>query len=420
MSRHTEHSMVLENRTSQPPSVPLLDVGRENENLQMEIQDAIARVCQSGRFVLGPDCRRLEESIAQYCDVQYGIGCASASDALLLALLAIGVGPGDEVIAPSFTFFATASAIWRLGARPVFADIDPATFNMDASCVASLITSTTKAVLPVHLFGQCADMSPICELAERHGLVVIEDAAQAIGAKYQGRPAGSLGNVGCFSFYPTKNLGGWGDGGMLTTSDAEMAKNLRLLRCHGMQPRYFHRVVGINSRLDTIQAAVLNVKLKHVPKWSAQRQAHAARYRELFRAAALEEFVELPTTSAGNDHVWNQFTIRVLDRRRDALRLYLSAAEIGTEIYYPVPLHRQECFQSLGYAEGSLPETERAATEALSLPVFPGLREQEQEAVVYRISEFFLRSTSAAGKSIITPPSLSIDAAPVPHQHNAN
>ena len=369
--------------------VPLLDLARVHEPLQDQLQAAIACVCQSGRFINGPDCQRLEAAIARVCAADHAVGCASGSDALLLALMAAGVGPGDEVILPSFTFFATAGAVWRLGARPVFVDIEPASFNIDPQQVETALTPATRAILPVHLFGQCAEMEPLCRIAETNSLIVIEDAAQAIGAGYQGRPAGSLGQVGCFSFYPTKNLGGMGDGGMLTTSDGELAERLRLLRAHGMQPRYHHRQAGINSRLDSLQAAVLGVKLPYLARWTIDRQRNARRYTEMLSDASLAGAVGLPRALADREHVWNQYTIRVGHGRRDPLRDHLAAAGIGTEIYYPVPLHRQECFAHLDYAEGSLPETEKAAGEVLSLPIYPGLTEAEQRVVVARISEFF-------------------------------
>lgn len=402
MSRQSEASRSRPDTSAPHAGVPLLEISRENTPLEAELQAAVLRVQQSGGFVLGPDVTRLEESVAQLCGAKYAIGCASGSDALLLALMAIDIGPGDEVIVPSFTFFATASAVWRLGAKPIFVDIDPKTFNIDADCVAAAITSSTKAIIPVHLFGQCVDMDSICQLAERHNLVVIEDAAQAIGAKYHGRGAGSMGHVGCFSFYPTKNLGGWGDGGMLTTSDEQLAERLRLLRGHGMHPRYYHGAVGINSRLDTIQAAVLNVKLAHLSEWTAQRQSNAECYRELFAAADLGDSIILPTRGTPYFHVWNQYTIRVLGGRRDALRSHLTDARIGSEIYYPIPLHQQECFRCLGYGEGSLPETERAAQEVLSLPIFPQLTFEEQRTVVNRIVEFF-RSEESGHASAVVP-----------------
>jgi dTDP-4-amino-4,6-dideoxygalactose transaminase len=286
--------------------VPLIDMGRQYQPLTGEINAAIARVLTSGRFVLGPDCQALEKSIAAYCHVPRAIACASGSDAILLALMALCVGPGDEVIVPSYTFFATASAVTRLGAKPVFVDIDPTTFNIDPACVAAAVTQDTRAIMPVHLFGQCADMDAIGTIAARHKLSVIEDAAQAIGAEYKRRPAGSIGDVGCFSFYPTKNLGGPGDGGMLTTNSQDLADRLRLLHQHGMKPRYHHQVIGINSRLDTLQAAVLNVKLLHLDHWTAQRQLHARRYHDLFTNSGLAEILRLPAEGAERRHVWNQ------------------------------------------------------------------------------------------------------------------
>jgi dTDP-4-amino-4,6-dideoxygalactose transaminase len=372
-----------------PPPVPLLDLARQNGPLRQELWAALERVCDSGRFILGPDCEELEQRLATYCHAAEGIACASGSDALLLALMSLEIGPGDEVLLPSFTFFATASAVTRLGARPVFVDIDPATYNMCPTHLERLITPAAKAVIPVHLFGQCADMQAIGQIAQGHGLAVVEDAAQAIGAEFQGHRAGSLGHIGCISFYPTKNLGGFGDGGMLTTNRPELAASLRLLRAHGMQPRYYHRVIGINSRLDTLQAAVLNVKIPHLDQWSAQRDANALRYRELFTAAGLDQILTLPTAAEGQRHVWNQYVVRVPDGRRDALRKHLTDCRIGTEIYYPLALHQQECFRELGYLPGSLPESERAAVETLALPIFPELTAIEQQTVVRSIGQFF-------------------------------
>jgi dTDP-4-amino-4,6-dideoxygalactose transaminase len=369
--------------------VPLLDLGRQHQPLLEEMTASLRRVCQSGAFVLGPEVKNLEQAVASYCRVKHAVGCASGSDALLLALMASDVGPGDEVIMPSFTFFATASAATRLGAKPIFADIDPVTFNVDPLAVGRLMTSATKAILPVHLFGQCADMDALNGLAQLAKAVVIEDAAQAIGAEWEGRRAGSLGAIGCISFYPTKNLGGAGDGGMLTTNDDQIAERLRLLRQHGMNPRYYHKVVGINSRLDSFQAAVLNVKLPHLDEWTALRQANAARYEELFIEAGLDRVLTLPKALPNCRHVWNQYVVRVPDGRRDTLRESLSKAKIGSEIYYPLGLHQQECFRYLGYKPGDLPETDRAAREVLALPIFPELTPQEQQLVVARIADFF-------------------------------
>lgn len=387
-SRHSFSPVVAPVVTSPAAGVPLLDVQRQYQPIREEISAAIARVCDSGRFVLGPDCEQLEHALADYCQTPHGVACASGSDALLLALMAYGIGPGDEVLMPSYTFFATASAAWRLGARPVFVDIEPSTFNLDVRQLESRITSASRAILPVHLFGQCADMSALGQIAARHQLPVIEDACQAIGAEWAGQRAGSLGDIGCFSFYQTKNLGGFGDGGFMSTASAELAERLRLLRAHGMQPRYYHREVGINSRLDTLQAAVLNVKLKYLDDWTAGRVLNAQRYSELFAEAKLTDVIGLPAVHRTGRHVWNQYVIRVGNGQRDALRAYLAEQKIGTEIYYPVPLHQQECFRALGYSAGSLPESERAAQESMALPIFAELTYAEQRAVVQAIARF--------------------------------
>ena len=372
-----------------PSGVPLIDMQRQYLPLKEQIAAALGAVCASGQFVLGPECERLEKELADYCHVAHAVGCASGSDALLLALMACGVGPGDEVLMPSYTFFATASAAWRLGARPVFVDIEPLHFNLDTSLLNAHVTPATKAIIPVHLYGQCAEMGPIFDLARRHSLAVIEDACQAVGAEYQGRRAGSLGDIGCLSFYPTKNLGGCGDGGMLLTERAELAEKLRLLRGHGMQPRYYHQVVGINSRLDSLQATVLRVKLPHLEEWTRLRQINAGRYSELFVASGLDRVLQLPAAGANQRHVWNQYIVRVPDGRRDALREHLKQAKIGTEVYYPVPLHEQECFRRLGYEKGSLPQSEKAARETLALPIFPELTAGEQSLVIDEIARFF-------------------------------
>jgi dTDP-4-amino-4,6-dideoxygalactose transaminase len=376
--------------------VPLLDVNRSTAALRDEILAAIARVVDSGRFLFGPDVEQLERNIAELCGVEHAIACASGSDALLLALMALEIGQGHEVIVPSFTFFATASAVWRVGAKPVFVDIDSRTFNINPNLLAAAITPRTRAIIPVHLYGQCAEMDPINELARQRRLFVIEDAAQCIGAKYWGRPACSLGSLGCLSLYPTKNLGAFGDAGMLATSDADLAERLRLYAAHGMKPRYYHKVVGINSRLDSIQAAVLNVKLKRLAAWSDERRANARRYDELFKAAGLDRLVVLPQGEPHCEHVWNQYTIRIPGGRRDAVKAQLAEAGIGSEIYYPVPLHLQECFRSLGYRPGSLPETERAAKEVLSLPIFPELTSDQQRTVVTQLGDILTHSVSKA------------------------
>ncbi|HEY5312848.1 MAG TPA: DegT/DnrJ/EryC1/StrS family aminotransferase [Pirellulales bacterium] len=377
--------------SASPPGasgVPLIDIQRQFRMLHEELLAAVGRVCASGRYILGPDCQQLEESLARYCCVSQAIGCASGSDALLLALLACDIGPGDEVIVPSYTFFATASAVARLGAVPVFVDIEPAGYTIDAQAVAAAITPATRAIIPVHLFGQCAQMDELTRLARHRGIRLIEDAAQAIGAELDGRRAGGLGDAACFSFYPTKNLGAFGDAGLLATADAALADKLRLLRTHGMQPRYHHQLLGINSRLDTLQAAVLNVKLPHLDHWTALRQQHAERYGELFAAGGLDQVLGLPVTLPGRRHVWNQYVVRVPEGRRDALREHLAQRQIGTEIYYPVPLHQQPCFAYLG-TPPVLEQTERAARETVALPIFPEMTGDEQELVVKAIGEFF-------------------------------
>lgn len=367
--------------------VSLLDVNRGNLPILEEIVDAIEEICISGRFIGGSHCQQLEQAIAEYCQAKYAVGCASGSDALLVALMALGIGPGDEVILPSFTFFATASAVWRLGATPVFVDIDEKTFNIDPAEIERAVTAHTRAILPVHLFGQCADMHPIREVAQRHNLKIVEDAAQAIGARYHGESACAMGDVGCLSFYPTKNLGGFGDGGMMTTNDADLAAQLRKFANHGMNQRYYHDEVGVNSRLDSIQAAALCLKLKSLPQWTRARCENADRYRTLFAQAGVGDQVELPSETEGLDHVWNQYTIRVRSMERDVLRESLRLRGVGTEVYYPVPLHLQKCFAHLGYRRGSLPKTEQASLDVLSLPIYPELKISEQEYVVAQIAD---------------------------------
>jgi dTDP-4-amino-4,6-dideoxygalactose transaminase len=376
---------------SHPPhSVPMLDVTRQNGPLQKELEAAIAGVCASGAFVNGPAVKEFEESIARYCGTRHAIGCASGSDALLLALMALGIGPGDEVVMPSFTFFATASSVTRLGATPVFADIVPETFNIDPADIARKLSPRTKAIMPVHLFGQCADMTAINSLAREAGRIpVVEDACQAIGAECEHRRAGTLGRLGCFSFYPTKNLGGMGDGGLVTTDNTELAERLRILRDHGQHPRYYHHEVGINSRLDAIQAAVLNVKLAHLESYTARRQKNADRYAREFARTGIDSRIGIPLTKPACPSVWNQYTVRVRDGERDNLQKHLTERKIGTAVYYPVPLHLQECFSFLGYQPGSLPVTELACREVLSLPIYEGLTADEQARTIGAIGEYF-------------------------------
>jgi dTDP-4-amino-4,6-dideoxygalactose transaminase len=388
---------------SSPPGVPLIDVLRHYEPLADRLQAALARICASGSYILGPEVELLEKELAAYCQTEHAIACASGSDALLLALMGCGVGQGDEVILPSYTFFATASAAWRLGARPVFVDIEPCHYNLDPELIERRITPRTKAIVPVHLYGQCAEMTPILDIARRHRLTVIEDAAQAIGAEEDGRRASSMGDIACLSFYPTKNLGAMGDGGMLLCQRPEIAERLRLLRGHGMQPRYYHKVVGINSRLDAMQAAILRVKLPHLDDWTIARQANAQRYTQLFTACGLDRTLGLPSARPNVRHVWNQYIVRIPDNKRDELREHLKQSRIGSEIYYPVPLHLQDCFASLGYKPGSLPESERAARESLALPIFPELTAEEQSLVVGQIAAFFGASAPTSGHAVKGP-----------------
>ncbi|QDV41665.1 Aminotransferase [Stieleria neptunia] len=379
-------------------TVPLLDVNRDNKPHRDEFVEALAAVVDSGRFLFGPDVKELETEIAQYSQVEHAVGCASGSDALLLALMALDIKAGDEVIVPSFTFFASVSCITRLGATPVFVDICPDTFNIDPQCVAEAITENTKAIIPVHLFGQCAQIDRICQIASEHDIPVIEDAAQAIGAAYHSRPAGSWGLAGCFSFYPTKNLGAMGDAGMLTSGDAVMADRLRLLAGHGMRPRYYHQAVGINSRIDTFQAAVLRVKLRHLGDAITSRSKIASRYMQLLGDGGLvgPDQIVLPTVDPNAFHVWNQFGIRIGGGRRDALRAYLAERGVGSEIYYPVPMHKQQCFEYLNVDGSTLPETERASAEILNLPIFPSLTEAEQQQVVDCIGGYYQAGAKAA------------------------
>ena len=367
--------------------VPLLDLQAQYVALKDELNEAVRRVMDSQAFVLGPDVRALEEEVAGYTQSRHAIACASGSDALLLALMALDIKAGDEVITTPYSFFATAAAIARLGARPVFVDINPGTYNIDVSQIEAAITDRTRAILPVHLYGQCAEMSAIMDISRAHKLPVIEDAAQAIGAEDEERQAGAIGAIGCFSFYPSKNLGGAGDGGMLTSNTDELAERLRLLRVHGSQVKYYHSLIGVNSRLDSLQAAILRVKLPHLDAWSDARAANAARYNQLFEDAGLLEEIGLPVVRERVRHIFNQYVIRV-GARRDALREHLTEQDIGTDIYYPVPLHLQECFGYLGYREGDFPEAERAARETIALPIYPELTVEQQGYVVENIGKF--------------------------------
>lgn len=369
----------------------MLDLRAQHATIAVEVESAISAVLQSQQLILGPEVRELERELAEYCSSSEAISCASGSDALLLALMAYGIGQGDEVVSTPYTFFATAGAIVRLGARPVFVDIDPVSFNLNADLLEKAITSRTRAIMPIYLYGQCAEMSDINKIAARHNIPVIEDAAQAIGAEHKGTRAGSLGAIGCFSFYPSKNLGGAGDGGLMTTSDPEIADRLRILRAHGAKKKYYHDVVGLNSRLDSLQAAILRVKFRHLDDWMSARRSNAARYRELFGKTGLLSSgrVSLPQECPGQFHVYNQFVLRVTDR--DKLRAQMKEKGIGTEVYYPVPMHLQPCFANLGYKQGDFPESERAANESLAIPIYPELGAEAQRYIVDVISSFYER-----------------------------
>ena len=365
--------------------VPLLDLQAQYAPLREDILAAVTSVCDSQRFILGPEVSALESELAALIGVDHAVGVSSGTDALLLALMALDVGPGDEVVTTTYSFFATAGAIVRLGARPVLVDIDPVTYNIDPTAMEAAITPRTKALLPVHLYGLCADMDAILAVAQRHGVPVIEDAAQAIGATYRGRGAGSMGAVGCFSFFPSKNLGAFGDAGLVTTNDAALAARARLLRVHGMEPKYYHHVVGGNFRIDALQAAVLRVKAPHLAGWTAGRRTNAARYVDLFHECGLADRVTLPTIPEGRGHIFNQFVVRL--PHRDAVKAALDAQQIGNEIYYPVPFHQQPCFANLGYAAGAFPHAERAASETLALPVYAELTAVQQARVVRAIAD---------------------------------
>ena len=373
--------------TAMAKNIPLLDLVAQHKSISEETLRELTRVVNSQKFILGEDVVALESSIAEYTQSRFAIGCASGSDALFLALLALNVGPGDEVLTTPYTFFATVGAIVRAGAKPVFVDIDPQTFNMDPSKVADALRAhpKVKSIIPIHLFGCCADMAPILSAAQKAGVTVIEDAAQAIGAEYNGRRAGTLADMACFSFFPSKNLGGYGDGGMLTTNEPELADRLRMLRVHGTKKKYIHDLVGINSRLDALQAAVLRVKLRHLDAWTKGRQRNAARYRELLATiAAVRTPAEPPTSTR---HIYNQFVIRC--ERRNELQAHLKAAGVGTEVYYPVPMHVQKCFADLGYKQGDFPVSEACANDSLALPVYPELPEDDLAYVVECISQFY-------------------------------
>ncbi|HET9792597.1 MAG TPA: DegT/DnrJ/EryC1/StrS family aminotransferase [Candidatus Angelobacter sp.] len=380
----------------QDKAAPLafLDLKLQFEQIRDEVMRAVTDVFESQRFILGPEVEQLEAEISAYLGCDFAVACASGTDALILALLALGVGPGDEVITTPFTFIATASAITRAGATPVFADIEANSCNLSAESVARAITSKTRAIIPVHLFGLSADMDPIMDIAERHGIAVIEDAAQAIGAAYRGRNVGTIGAMGCFSFFPSKNLGGAGDGGIVATNDPNHADRLRLLRAHGSRHKYQYEILGMNSRLDAVQAAVLRVKLRHLDDWTELRRRNAARYRELFADSGVGACLALPDVPEGTRHVYNQFTVRCTER--DPLREHLRREGIPTEVYYPYALHLQPALAYLGYKEGSLPNAEAAAREVVSLPIYPEFTEYQQRTTVNAIARFFVQAAMSA------------------------
>ncbi|WP_077619740.1 DegT/DnrJ/EryC1/StrS family aminotransferase [Bacillus sinesaloumensis] len=366
--------------------VPMLDLSEQYQSLKAEVIKALDEVMSSSSFILGKNVKKLEQDVASFSNASYGVGVANGSDALHISLQACGVGPGDEVITTTFSFFATAGAIARAGAKPVFVDIDPVTFNIDPKQIEQAITNNTKAIIPVHLYGQAADMDPILEIAKKHQLHVVDDAAQAIGAEYKGRKVGELGDTTCFSFFPTKNLGAYGDGGMIVTSDAELAEKMSIIRVHGSKPKYYHHVLGYNSRLDELQAAVLNIKFPLLSQWSELRREKAANYTRLLNEK-LSEHVVTPKEEENRYHVFHQYTIRV--EKRDELQQFLKENGVASMVYYPVPLHLQPVFAELGYKEGDFPIAEKTAKEALSLPMFPELKQEQQEYVIDVIEKFF-------------------------------
>jgi dTDP-4-amino-4,6-dideoxygalactose transaminase len=373
--------------------VPLLDLKSQYKTIKDDVIKVVEEIFESQYFILGPHVEALEKEIAGYCRTRYAVGVSSGTDALLISLMTADIGHGDSVITTPYTFFATAGSIARADARPVFVDIDPDTYNISPECVEKAIDDMTKeeraklkAIIPVHLYGQCADMQPILKIAEKYNLIVIEDAAQAIGAEHNGMRAGAIGDFGCFSFFPSKNLGAFGDGGMVTTNSEALYDKLRILRVHGGRPKYYHKMIGGNFRLDALQAAIVSIKLAHLDNWTKARQENARKYRELFADANTEDMVRLPLEKE-NRHIYNQFVIS-LKEKRDEFRLFLNDAKIGTEIYYPMPLHLQECFSYLNYKKGDFPVAEHAASHTLALPIYPELSDDQQAYVVEKIKEF--------------------------------
>jgi dTDP-4-amino-4,6-dideoxygalactose transaminase len=381
---------------SAPTPVPLCDINLANRELRPQLDEALKRVLDSGQMINGPEVTALEKELADYCQANYAMGCGSGTEALSLALHGLGIGTGDEVILPPYTFFATVGSVVRCGATPVFCDIDPVTFNIDPYQIESKITPKTKAIIAVHLFGQCADMDPIWAIAERHGLLVIEDAAQSLGAEYKGRKVGTLGAVACLSFYPSKNLGGFGDSGAVTTNDQGWYEKMRILRQHGMEPRYYHHMVGWNGRIDAMQAALLRVKLPHLDRWISERRDAAKRYDALIESNHLQNQLVRPVEAPGRLHTYNQYVVRVKNGKRDELLGYLKSKNIGCEVYYPLSLHQQPCFKDIGYSFGSFPASEEAQKCTLAFPMFPGISAQQQETVVHSCADFLRQAARSA------------------------
>jgi dTDP-4-amino-4,6-dideoxygalactose transaminase len=375
-------------QTERPNPVPLCDLRGQYQDLRKEIEAAVSRVLASGQVILGPETAALEREVADYCGVAHAVGCGSGTDAISLALHGMSVGPGDEVILPTFTFFATAGCVLRAGATPVFADIDPATFNIDPAAVALAITPRTRAIMPVHLYGQCADMAELWAVGAEHGVPIIEDAAQAFGSEYYGKRTGRLGAIACFSFYPTKTLGTFGDAGMAVTDDAEWADRMATLRVHGMKPKYLHGILGWNARIDALHAAILRVKLPHVERWITARRSAALRYDDLISLHKLEGFLIRPVVRRDRKHTFNQYVVRVTDGSRDALVRHFQARGIGCEIYYPRPVHLQECVRHLHHKPGDFPASEAASREVLALPMFPEIAAEQQSRVIETIAAF--------------------------------
>jgi dTDP-4-amino-4,6-dideoxygalactose transaminase len=404
MESPMSESLSLDVKDTRPDPVPLIDLVAQHHEIESEVMAAVSRVFSEQRFILGDEVAELECDLAEYCDSRDAIGCASGTDALLLALMALDVGPGDEVITSPYSFFATASSIYRLGATPIFCDIDPVSFNLDPQAVCAAVTPQTRAIMPVHLFGQCAEMEPLWRIAGRNNIPIIEDACQAIGAEYQNRRAGVLGTLGCFSFFPTKNLGGAGDGGLVTTDDAVLATRIRRLRVHGEAGQYDHVEVGLNSRLDAVQAAVLRVKLRRLDAWTTARARNARRYEFLFEEYGLLDCVTLPATLHDRRHVYNQYCVRIAAGQRDQVLAGLRERRVGCSVYYPKPLHLQTCFADLGGQPGSLPVAEQASRESLALPIYAELTEEQQERIVRSIAESLGRQPARNRQSRVPRP----------------